>query len=91
MKLVPTTMIVWPSGAARAPGHTEVPAGTRLVLDVKLLSETLRQLLRNHASDHIGRPAGRERHNHANGSARIALRPRIMGQYGKRGSARCQA
>jgi hypothetical protein len=49
-----------PRGADRAarPGH---------VLDHDLLAERLAHVLAENARQHVGRPAGRERHDHGDG------------------------
>src|SRR5262245_37052393 len=61
----------------RRPGggtHAEVPGGTTLVLDDELLAELFRQLVPDQERHHVGRAAGRERHDDAHGLGRVGLR-----------------
>ena len=61
-------------------GRTNRAARTGLVVDDELLAQILRNALRDHARNQIGRTARRKRHDHAH---RLA-RPRIGGGVGKR-------
>src|SRR5580704_1380552 len=53
----------------------DIAARTRHVLDIELLPELLRQLLRDEAGRDIGWTAGRERDDHPHRPRRIGLRP----------------
>ena len=43
--------------------HADIAAGAGVVLDIELLLEIFRQLLRDQPRHHVGRAAGRERHD----------------------------
>ena len=78
MKPVLTSVAV--GRRARHHGHAGIAAGAGNVLGHDLLAEALRQFLRDDARDHVGRAAGRERHDQADGLCRIALGRRVAGR-----------
>src|SRR5258705_8657430 len=55
--------------------RTNIAAGSRSVLDDKLLAETLRQPLADQTSDDVGRSAGSKWDDDAHPPPRIGLRP----------------
>src|SRR5262249_1599281 len=61
------------TGRGHRPG---VAAGAREIFHIDLLAPALGQLLRHEARDHVGRTAGRERHDDAHRAARVS---RILG------------
>ena len=70
--------------------RTNIAAGSRPVLDDKLLAETLRQPLADQTSDDVGRSAGGKWDDDAHRPRRIGLRPRDARHGRQRGSARGQ-
>src|SRR6187455_2937185 len=58
----------------RSPAHADVATSTSCILDVKLLSKPVGQLLRNKACDHVSLTTRRERNDHSHRPHWIALR-----------------
>jgi hypothetical protein len=54
--------------------HADVAVGAGLVLDDNLLTQAARQMLADQARTHVGRAAGRKRHDEAKRPARPVLR-----------------
>ena len=70
---------------ARALLHADVAAGASLVLDDERLSERLRELLADDASQRIRRPAGGKRNDDADrpiGIRRLRKRPAVSHDEG---------
>src|SRR5580693_705897 len=75
----------------RSVRHTKVAAGTTDVFDIELLSEALRELLRDQARGDVGHAASREWHDDLHGAIRVACRRRGRSQSnGQRGVHRKQ-
>src|SRR5262245_29875613 len=58
----------------RSGPHATISTTARLVLDVKMLTETAREIARDNPGKNIGRAPWRKRHDHAHGPLRIGLR-----------------
>jgi hypothetical protein len=54
--------------------HSGIAAGMGDVLDVELLAQAYRKFLRDDARDDVGRPGGRERHDHLDRARGILAR-----------------
>ena len=57
------------------PRHADGRPGAGHILDDRRLAERLAQAFRKNAGNHVGRSAGRERHDQCDRPVRIALRP----------------
>src|SRR5262249_37140730 len=70
--------------------RADVASGARNVLDKKLLSKTLAELLPHEPRERVSHAARRERNDQTYRPCRIGLRPRNTRRGGKRGSSCCQ-
>jgi hypothetical protein len=71
-------------------GGADVSRRAGDVLDIELLAELLRELLRHQPPESVGHPAGRKRHHGAHWPIWIGLRPSAARQARQRGGARGQ-